>query len=499
MALESLNLESQLSELERLRSQCVTARDTVNSIWEQLRELSENETELVVLIREQHESDLRRQLERTAQEASDRLTELQQNVVEARENTNRSHQHKLRDLEAVHKDGLAAIRQKLQSELWVLQSVCDETNEETPVREAERERDIYETHRKFTTQQLSDVAERVQYVQKYLERCHSGTDAVIPPINVSIKGREASRTMAIEQAEQALESANFIDRQNLPQWICGWRIWGLTLLIFFVVAIVTTGIRADLRLFVNPELQNPDWRWLGISCLIGAAVAVLLGSVLLMTVQSRLRGAFEEMLQHVANARSAIEYWTARSEQELAKGDEAATTWKTAMLQHRERNSMKLKYDAEDQISKSTQAYDDQVAQQERTYQEQVATNDAEFTRLKSAIEKWRHQEMARIQVALQSEHDETLAALTSKNKTVRNLLHAEVAATISQWQADVSAAREIASVSRQRVAAFPRWANLRGTGWTAPTSLPGSLPIGDLLVTLPAPPESEIAHQDSS
>ncbi len=499
MAIESMNLESQISELERLRGQCVNARNTVNSVRRQFVELNEQETETAASINQQLESELRTRLERVALESGDRSSELQRDAGSAREEIGRSYQHKLKDLEAIQKDKVAVIHQKLQSELWVLHSVCDESNEETPVREAERARDIYETHRKFAEQQLSDLIERVQFTEKYLERCHSQTGSTLPAVNVSIKGREASHTLAIEQAELALKSASFIDRQNLPQWIYGWRIWAFTLLVFVVVAPVATGVRADLRLFINPELQNPDWRWLGISCLIGAAAAVLFGTVLLVTVQSRLRHAFDEMLQHVANARSAIEYWTGKSEPELDRVDAAAEAWKTTMLQHQDRNSAKLQNETDDQISQRTLAYHDQVARQEKAFREQIAASEAESARLQSAIENWRNQEMTRIQLTLKAEHDQALAALTSQNATTRTLLHAEEASVISQWQADVSVAREMARFSRQRVAAFPRWTNLRSSGWTAPTSLPDSIPIGDLLATLPAPPTIGSSEPDAN
>jgi len=487
-----MNLESQISELERLRSRCVSARDTVISLRRQVVELSENEMEMAASIRERHESELRTQQERIALEAGDRLTELRTNAGGSRDAIERSQANTLKDLEAIHKDEVASIRQKLQSELWVLQSVCDESNEETPVREAERARDIYETHRRFTEQQLNDLAERIQFSERYLERCHAGMDAAIPPVNVPIKGREASHALAIEQAELALNAASSIDRQNLPQWICGLRIWGVAIVVFVLVTVVAIGTRADLRLFVNPELLNPDWRWLGISCLIGGGVAVLLSTVLLSIVQSRLRGTFDEMLQHVANARAAIEYWTGKSEHELRRAEAEAGAWKTAMLQHREGNSAKLQKAADSQIDERTRTYNDQVSRQKITYQQEIAARDAESSRLQAAIENWRRQEMTRVKTTLTSDYDQTLAAWTAKNATARSLLNKDEGSTISEWQADISTARELARSSRQRVSAFSRWSNLRGSGWTVPTSLPDSLPIGDLLATFPVPPQCQ-------
>ncbi|MEJ7594722.1 MAG: FtsK/SpoIIIE domain-containing protein, partial [Planctomycetaceae bacterium] len=409
-----------------------------------------------------------------------------------------SRERKLNDLAAGFKEDVAGIRQKLQSELWVLQSVCDESNEDTPVRESERAHEIFQTQQAFAAQQLSDLDARVQFTATYLEHCHAGTDSTIPPVNVPVKGREASHTLGMEQIDLAMASAGVIDRQNLPQWICGFRIWGLTFLIFVVVAIVATGVRADLRLFLNPELQKPDWQWFGVSCLIGAATSVLFGTVWLVLVQSRLRAGYEDMLQHVANAKAALEYWSQKSQQELKRADAAAETWKTNMLQHRDQHSAKLQKAADEQIRDRTRTYNDQVSRHEKLSQEQITANEAESSRQQSAIENWRGQEISDW-ATLNSEHVQALTALATHNATIRHSLHADESAAIAQWKADISFARELARRSRERVAAFPRWTQMRGSSWNVPTSLPEALPIGDLLATLPAPPQGDSREPDAN
>ena len=499
MATASTNLESQILELERLRSRCVSARDAVNSVRRRLAELNDQEVERTASIHSQHESGVQAQLERMANDVRDRLMQSDDDISRVREAAIGSRERKLNVLAAGFKEDVASIRQKLQSELWVLQSVCDESNEDTPVREAERSHEIFQTQQAFAEQHLSDLDARVQFTARYLDHCHAGMDSTKPPVNVSVKGREASHTLGMKQIDLAMASAGVIDRQNLPQWICGFRIWGLTLLIFVVVAIVATGARADLRLFLNPELQKPDWQWFGVSCLIGAATAVLFGTVLLVVAQSRLRAGYEDILQHVANAKAALEYWSQKSQQELKRVDAAAETWKTNMLQHRDQHSAKLQKSADEQIRDRTRTYNDQVSRQEKLSQEQLAANEAESSREQSVIENWRGQEIVRIATTLKSERDQALAALVTHNATIRHSLHADEAAAITHWKTDISFARELARRSRERVAAFPRWSQMRGSSWNAPTSLPEALPIGDLLATLPAPPQGDSREPDAN
>ena len=73
MVTESMNLESQTSELERLRFRCVSAQVAVNSVWRHMSQLTDQEAELTATMQTRYESELHAQLERTAQEVRDRL------------------------------------------------------------------------------------------------------------------------------------------------------------------------------------------------------------------------------------------------------------------------------------------------------------------------------------------------------------------------------------------------------------------------------------------
>ena len=499
MAPAAINLESQTLELERIRGRCVSARDAVNSVRQRLAEVTDQDSDLTAAIHSRHESEIRMQMERVSLTVRDRMIQNEHDLNSGREAISRSRERKLSELAAAFKEDSAIIRQKLQSELWVLQSVCDESNEDTPVREAERAHEIFQTQQAFAAQNLRDLDSRLQFTHQYLEHCHAGTDSTFPPVNVSIKGREASHTLAMEQCDLAMASAGAIDRQSLPQWICGLRIWGLTLLIFVVVAIVATHLRVDLREFLNPELRQLDWQWFGVSCLIGAATAVLLATVLFVLVQSRLRTGYEEMLQHVTNGRGAVEYWSQKSLQELKRGDAAANAWRAAMVQHREQHSAQLKTVADAQLHERTTAYHDQIARDEILSQTQFAAHDAESSRQQSAVENWRGHEISRIQTSLKSEHDQSLAALATRTATTRKSLYGAQASAILQWKAEITIARELARNCRDLVAAFPRWSQMRGSNWNVPTSLPAALPIGDLLVTLPVPPQGDSQAADAN
>ena len=85
MATASINLESQILELERIRSRCVSAREAVHSVRQRLAELTDQESELTASIHTRHESEIRAQLERLAQDARDRLMQSEHDISSVRE------------------------------------------------------------------------------------------------------------------------------------------------------------------------------------------------------------------------------------------------------------------------------------------------------------------------------------------------------------------------------------------------------------------------------
>ncbi|MEJ7595360.1 MAG: hypothetical protein WKF77_27895, partial [Planctomycetaceae bacterium] len=71
MARVSANLELQIMELERLRSSCISARDTVHAVRRRLTDLNDQEAERTASIHSHHESGVRVQLERMANDVRD--------------------------------------------------------------------------------------------------------------------------------------------------------------------------------------------------------------------------------------------------------------------------------------------------------------------------------------------------------------------------------------------------------------------------------------------
>ena len=490
MNLEDLILETQISELKKLQIRCVEARAAVLKIRVQLLELDSHSSEAISRLQSRLETETKQHIELLAVEVRNRLEQTDVDVAGQRESASESRERRLEALHAKLKQDVAECRQKLQNELWVLQSVCDESNEDTPVRNAERAQESFNTQRAFIDQQLADLNSRVDHTAKYLDDCHAGMDKQLPLPVVELKGRDASRQIAVEQLDYALAAAGRVDGQMLPQWIAGRRLFGLGLLIFLVVTVASTALRADLTKFVNPELSKPDWEWLGVSAVIGLGATVLINTVLTLMARSGLRGAFEDVLLHTSNATTAANHWSQKSQQELQQLMTAADKWKAEMVERREKHATKLQSVTDDNVNELIQSYTVQVARQSRLFDEQMLNGESETSHHQTAVENWRSQELARIH----SQHDAELAqgreAIEQEFAARRAQLTTDEATALARWRAGVMVASELSRISNERAKDIYSWGSLKSNGWTSPTTFPTTLPVGDLEVMLPAPPE---------
>jgi S-DNA-T family DNA segregation ATPase FtsK/SpoIIIE len=249
-------------------------------------------------------------------------------------------------------------------------------------------------------------------------------------------------------------------------------------------------LRADLTKFVNPELSKPDWEWLGVSAVIGLGAAVLINTVLTLLARSGLRGAFEDVLLHASNATAAANHWAQKSQQELQQLMTAADKWKAEMVERREKHAAKLQTITDDKVNELIQSYTEQVARQSRLFDEQMLNGETETSRHQTAVENWRSQELARIHSQHDAELAQGLETIEKEYAARRAQLTSDEANALARWRAGVMVASELSRISNERAKDIGSWESLKSKGWTSPTTFPTTLPVGDLEVLLPAPPE---------
>lgn len=266
-------LENQLRQLSQLLESAAVCTRRLQQVWHELSDArqhdSDTQHQLQLQYQSQRESGTAQQVAAADQRRQQTATRWEQRCRQLRQAT----QARLSELQIQCDAECEAVEQKLQSELWVLQSVCDETQEDTPLSEAARAQENFQTQSVWLDQRLADLEQRIGVSADYLRLCHARADETLPPPVAEARNREEARQKATEQMDEALKCAVDIDRRSLPQWVLGWRVLGLAVLTFLSVAVFTTISRADISLFLNPAAGRPDWQWLGVSCGIGAAAS----------------------------------------------------------------------------------------------------------------------------------------------------------------------------------------------------------------------------------
>ncbi len=480
----------QVSALEELVERSLGFKSRIAVIDESLRELNDVAQAAVGKISAKRDADLRLQLDQIEREVRDRIEQLEQDMALQREGAIEFRERRLSELNQRFRENVSECRSKLQSELWVLQSVCDEDNEDTPISNAHRAQEVFETQEKFLDEQTAEIQKQIEIDSRYLKICHAKMDETLPRPDVEVKGRDASRQIALEQNEKALLASARLSGRSLPQWIIGSRLYILALLVFLVTTVCVTIVRADLRLFLNPQIGKPDWEWLGVSCLIGICAAFLIVLILLLSVQSRLRGDFERLLQHVSNSRAAVHYWKQKSNAELKRLDAAAQQWKAEMEERRRLHAERMQTTVDERIAELTSQHSEQVSKQAEHFASQMTALESEQARMQTSIESWRASEIARVRGQLAKMHDEAVAIEMQRASTQRQNLQVERDAIVSDWKACILSAEEIARMSRERNLSHRRLSDLKPSNWNAPTTLPLDLPVGDILATIPMAPE---------
>lgn len=494
---EQWNVESQLRQLQELQGMALEAQQRVSGIHRELQEIDDREADALEKLRQENDAQLGRQLDRVRREWDERNRTVVQNYEEHHAQRADSLSDRLQRLERLQIESVSAVRTRLQHELWVLQSVCDEHQEDTPVWSSERAQGEFQTQLKWLQQRFAELDERVRMSSEYLRVCHAGMESTLPPPVAEAKSRDAARGTAAEFADRALVAAMAIDRPSLPQWIAGGRIFGLGILIFLIVSVFATIARADIALFLNPAAGQPDWQWLGVSCGIGIGTAVLIVMVLLSLVQSRLRGAFEEMLQCVSNAKALAEFWELRSRVELKKLELAAEKWSAEVLLRREQHRLALSQAAETEIQQLMEDFEHTVDDEKQACDRELASLAQEHDRQRHQAEESQTQEIAAIRLRQRDDFQKSMRAVLDQHRSRRHTLTVELSTVIAHWKNGLASARVLTSVSRDRAAIFPGWDRMRDSHWRVPAELPDVLPAGLLTAEFPDVPDKDLMDQE--
>ncbi|MEZ6130158.1 MAG: FtsK/SpoIIIE domain-containing protein [Planctomycetaceae bacterium] len=496
MDTSQITITQQLQQAARLVADCESSRIRLQQIQQQLQQYAEDRDEDTARIRHDSRLAMETEIHRLKTGAQSQIDTLIANTREQTEFRRRQTNQTLQELSKRLQDETGILEERRQSETWILQSILDESSDNSPVADFERESDIFINQKTDLDERQETLQQQVQHTAAFLERCHAATDTTLPAPNIANANRETLHVMAVEAADEVLVEANGLERLPLTQWVQGSRIWLCGLFGFLVLWIAMIPVRADLRQFLNPELSSPDWEWVGVSAVVALVSVVMVSLILLMRVQSQLRGRFQNMLQHRSNFAYAVSMWEKKSEKQIDRMEKTATQWRQEIEERRRQQTLKIQNEIDTRIQ-SLQS--DIQTQSERLRHEQGRFEQQAQDDLATAmtqIDEKRQDDILNIERRFSEESDSALLlrqsqyqAATVKQRTAADQL-------LAVWKDLSSQLQKLGRNAHHLAFDNLNWPDQ--PDWRLPTTMPTSVSVGDIHITAAGPVESISATQSA-
>jgi energy-coupling factor transporter ATP-binding protein EcfA2 len=494
MSRDSITLNTQLTALTRAGNECHRLQHRLSDASQQITDAREQRDEELATLTRQNETFLADELQRVSNEATNRLENLRLDINSQVDSVKERRDRQIEDLLSGLNEQVQQLQEQKDSETWVLQSVYDENSTDSPAAHFDREAETFVTQKDFLDSRFGSLQEQINHTKQFLSECHSavGQDESIPPSDIANGlSRSKLRDLAIESSDLALTEAGRLEQRSLPQWIRGWRLWGGGLLGFVLLLVPVLLIKADLRAFLNPEISNPDWNWLAVSAFIALTVVVLFSTVLVLIVQSKLRAGFDVVMQHMANAQLAKERWERKSELNLDRMEKAAEAWFAEIELRRESSTKQIQQKFDTQIAELRLQTSTQTAQLRNEVERTRQQLEQQQEHSEQQIASWQQQEELRIRTVAEEQFQQAVQSCNARFESVTRNLQSQCEETLAAWRTRVADVKRLTQMSQTLVSATTGWPPLTDGHWSAPEQMPTALPIADLLVTLPRPPES--------
>jgi S-DNA-T family DNA segregation ATPase FtsK/SpoIIIE len=486
-----ITVERQLNIATQLAAECETYRHELAKIQRRLKVLVESRDEEITGIDQSNRSSLQLALHQFHTQTQNELSTLEFDNATQTESLQENHEQNLRIIISSVNDEVNVLEERRRSETWILQSILDEESHGSPVMNFDREAETYVTQKAFLDERFESIAERVREARSFLQQCHTSIESEMPA-PASLKGdRQTLRDSAVELADLILTETDQISRLYLPHWIKGFRLWGFSLLAFVLIWVSVITIKADLRLFVNPEIAGPDWQWAGVAALISLSV-VLIGSLLLFyKVQNSLRTRFESVQQHLSTAEYVRQLWERKSEKNIDRLEESASQWRQQIAQRRKDQTLKLKTEIDSQIQTLKTAAADKR-------QRLISEHEHRTQQLASTLASSRHLLKTRLTYNIQQaerrfaqELQEAQQNCVSRFENASRDLNESASQLLVAWNDKNERLRHFAQEASSLAAATRQWPRTRKGTWKLPTEMPECISVGDILVTASKAPET--------
>lgn len=562
MNLEDLTLETQISELNRLQSGCLKAREAIQRIQSLSNQLDDQATRVKAEFEISHATKTQRLIERVESEAKKRFEQNADQTTNQYQATRAERAEQIKALNAQLKQDIADCQRQLHSKLGELRTTGADaktlldvepqevafTNEisqdlpefDLPEPETEVVKPVVSrphVERSEIDRQVSDLEQKVRdTIQKRFGPKSKVFDS-LPPANVAKSSAESEVGSVAEHINLALAAIDQFSTKKPPFWGRGLSLLILGAMLFCAGTVASAVLKIDLGSLMSFDLSEADFSWLGISCGIGLTLSFIVAFVLRKLAGRGLKLAMQDMLLHTANAKALAEQVERHSEPEFIAPVEAfapleervpaeeivpveskvpaeniappLTLASKDLLEDRiiqesggkQNNSQReaeIYAAADEQIDALIRRHAEQIEQYFVQFEDQFLQFNSESSAAKSTVETWRDKELSRIQNHSATSLEQAFSKLAQDVQAKREKLSTEAATTLSRWKSNLLIASEVARISAGRASQLPASKQICSQGWIVTSSLPPTLTAGTLQLTMPVAPETMDGNSDA-
>lgn len=485
-----LNLTQQWKTASDVIRNCDQYADRLRQLDLQIAEQQHEHQVHLKRVIQQAELERDRQKDAAAAVAEQQRNEITSATRQHLDVVSSQHQRTLHNLTTQTQQQLAELEERRQQEDWILNSVLDETSEDSPIVECDRVSEAFILQHESFQESKQTTSDYLKQAKDYLAECHAAVSVDLPSANYQRGRIEEVRETASMEYSNAMHKLNQVYEYKLPSVIRGPRIWGLSVLSFLLLWVPIVSVREDVTNYLNPELNRPDMQWLGVAACISAVVVGFVALMLLLMVQGRLRGRFAEALQSLSNAKMASAEWESRSSKRISKLEAIAEKYEADMLLQRQQKLQNLTETIDGQVanvrrhaaemtSGMTQQLSSATAAAEQNLQTSLSNINQHFQQQISEIsERFQHDVKQQLS-EIKAEHGSSLQSLQRQ----RESLSAEWKQEVSQFQVFAASAKQLVQNNRRLPAPDQQW--------QLPSTVPPYAAIADLLITATAVEDS--------
>jgi hypothetical protein len=418
------------------------------------------------------------------------LAELEQQIARRRDAVVERHRSAGSQIRAELSARIAGIQQQARDETerlsrkyedsrWIATSLVDETAEDSPKRQYERD-----------MARLDKTGESLQLtLETLLQEVHEvmsprgWTGELDVQQDARPGGLDETSAEIQEDVAAARERLDAFQRLRVPRLFVGMRpLW------LFVVA--TAVIGPPLFLFVRPGLVGvaPDATstWLALTAGTAVLVSLLLLTVLYTISSLQVSDALSRLAELCGSARQGLEQWLAAADGARRRAEREYESKRLAM-----------ETQLQGQLARFEGAFRESLADIERRRQDDVRVTEDERQMRLAAIDEARDRDLADDELDLRTRREALVAVYTTERDRRQTALdahqHERQQAFQATWESlagdwQVALGRLEAweqQQSRLSDARFAPWAVLAGPGWTPAESIPESIRIGEFDVAL--------------